>query len=313
MLPIFKIHERFPKDPVASKALYASGVCHSQLQQRDLALRDWTQLLTHYPQSEEAPEALYQKAMEELRGEAYRAAGATLDERLKRYPDDNRKADVLYWRAVAYRKLNDFTEATKKFRDCLAAGPTKEIERETILQLGLLLYQQDKKDEAAKFFLKLLDAPFAQKMGVERLAWLASFELSQKAYEPALAAANALIGLKPDAGWLQTGWALAGNIHLARGERDAAAEAYREALKTGAATTYAAESALNLGRLLTERGEFEEARQFLADAAARAVSPEMIGIRARAYAALAENAEKKGDEETALRYQMSVGILFDDK
>ncbi|MBP5509483.1 MAG: tetratricopeptide repeat protein [Kiritimatiellae bacterium] len=308
-----KIHERFPKDPVASKALYASGVCHSQLQQRDLALRDWTQLLTHYPQSEEAPEALYQKAMEELRGEAYRAAGATLDERLKRYPDDNRKADVLYWRAVAYRKLNDFTEATKKFRDCLAAGPTKEIERETILQLGLLLYQQDKKDEAAKFFLKLLDAPFAQKMGVERLAWLASFELSQKAYEPALAAANALIGLKPDAGWLQTGWALAGNIHLARGERDAAAEAYREALKTGAATTYAAESALNLGRLLTERGEFEEARQFLADAAARAVSPEMIGIRARAYAALAENAEKKGDEETALRYHMSVGILFDDK
>ena len=35
-------------------------------------------------------------------------------------------------------------------------------------------------------------------------------------------------------------------------------------------------------------------------------------MRANAYAGLARNAELKGDPEGALRYYMSVGILFDD-
>jgi len=37
-----------------------------------------------------------------------------------------------------------------------------------------------------------------------------------------------------------------------------------------------------------------------------------LGLRAHAYAGLARNAELKGDAEGALRYYMSVGILFDD-
>jgi len=307
-----QVASRFPSDPLAAKALFASGVCQSRLNQGEAALRDWTALLTKYPDSEEVAETLYQKAMEELRAKNPRAAGATLDERMRRFPDDARKAEALYWRGSICRQLEDLAEAEKMFRACLAATPSKEFEREAMLELGMILQQVGRGPEAAELFQKLLDAPIAEKLGADRLAWLAEFQLTQKQPEAAARAANTLIALKPDRGWLQTGWTILGRVHRSKGERDPAIHAFTEALNTGASTTFGAEAALRLGELLTEAGKFDEAGKHLTDAATRAASPELLGLRAHAYAGLARNAEQKGDAEAALRYYMSVGILFDD-
>jgi len=307
-----QVAERFPSDPLAAKALYASGVCQSQLGQSDAALRDWTALLTRYPGGDMVPETLYQKAMEELRAKNLRAAGATLDERVRRFPEDVRKAEVLYWRASICRQLNDLAEAERLFRACLAAVPSKEFEREAMLELGMILQQVGRKPEAAALFQKLLDAPIAEKLGAERLAWLAEFQIEQKQYDAAVQAANTMIALKVDKGWKQTAWTLLGRVYRAKSERDPAVHAFNEALATGAMTAYGAEAALRLGELFTESGRYDDAFKQLNDAATRAASPELLGLRAHAYAGLARNAELKGDVEGALRYYMSVGILFDD-
>ncbi len=307
-----QVAERFPDDALAAKALYASGVCRSRLSQSEAALRDWTVLLTKYPNSEEVSEALYQKAMEELRAKNPRAAGATLDERRRRFPEDARKAEVLYWRAAVCRQLDDPVEAEKLFKACLAANPSKEYERESMLELGMILQQGGRKVEAAELFQKLLDAPIAEKLGADRLAWLAEFQFEQKQPDAASKAANTLLALKPDKGWVQTAWTVLGRVHRSKGERDPAIQAFTEALNAGASTAYGAEAALRLGELLTDAGKFDEASKHLNDAASRAASPELLGLRAHAYAGLARNAELKGDAEAALRYYMSVGILFND-
>jgi len=307
-----QVAARFPDDPLAAKALYASGACLSRLGQSEAALRDWTALLTRYPSCDLVAETLYQKAMEEFRMKNVRAAGTTLDERMRRFPEDARKAEVLYWRASAYRQVGELVEAEKLFRASLAASPSKEFERETMLELGMILQQVGRKPEAAELFQKLLDAPIAEKLGADRLAWLAEFQLEQKQYDAAAKAARTLVAIKADKGWTQTAWTLQGRVFLAKSERDPAAQAFRESLATGASTVYGAEAALRLGELLTDSGKYEEAAQQLNDAATRAASPDMLGLRARAYAGLARNAESKGDSEGALRYYMSVGILFDD-
>ncbi len=307
-----QVAQRFPEDALAAKALYASGVCLARLGQSDAALRDWTALLTKYPSSEMAAEALYQKAMEEIRAKNLRAAGGTLDERMRRFPEDARKPESLYWRASIYRQAGELAEAEKLYLACLASAPAKEFEREAMLELGMLLQQVGRKAEAAGYFQKLLDAPIAEKLGADRLAWLAEFQLEQKQYDAAAQAANTLVGQNADKGWKQTAWTLLGRVHRAKSERDAAMHAFGEALGTGATTAYGAEAALRLGELLTESGKYDEAHKHLNDAAARASSPELLGLRAHAYAGLARNAEIKGDAEGALRYYMSVGILFDD-
>jgi len=307
-----QVAERFQNDPLAAKALYASGVCRSRLGQSDSALRDWTVLLTKYPNSEEVAETLYQKAMEELRTKNPRAAGATLEERIRRFPEDERKAEVFYWRGAVCRQTEDPVEAEKYFRACLAATPSKEFEREAMLDLGMILQQAGRKTEAAELFQKLLDAPIAEKLGPDRLAWLAEFQLEQKQPDAAVKAANTLIGLNPDKGWVQTAWTVLGRVYRSKNERDPAIHAFSEALGTGASTPYGAEAALRLGELLTDAGKFDEAGKHLDDAATRAATPELLGLRAHAYAGLARNAELKGDADAALRYYMSVGILFDD-
>lgn len=304
---------RFPEDPLAAKSLYASGACLSRLGQSEAALRDWTALLTRYSSSDMVPETLYQKAMEEFRMKNVRAAGTTLDERMRRFPEDARKAEVLYWRASALRQTGELAEAERLFRACLAAAPAKEFEREAMLELGMILQQVGRKGEAADLFQKLLDAPIAEKLGADRLAWLAEFQLEQKQCDAAAKAARALVAIKPDKGWLQTAWTLLGRVALAKSERDPAIQAFGEALATGASTSYGAEAALRLGELLTESGKFDEAAKHLNDAAARASSSALLWLRAHAYADLAHNAELKGDAEAALRYYMSVGILFDDQ
>jgi len=219
---------------------------------------------------------------------------------------------VLYWRAAVARQTGDRVEAEKLFRACLAATPAKEFERESMLELGLLLQEDGRKEEAAGLFQTLLDAPITDKIGPDRLAWLAEFQLEQKRLDAAAKAANALLALKPDKGWVQTAWTVLGRIHRAKEERDPAIHAFTEALSAGASTAYGAEAALRLGELLTQAGRFDDAAKHLNDAAARAAAPELLGLRAHAYMGLARNAEMKGDTEAALRYYMSVGILFND-
>ena len=308
-----KVANTFPEDPLAATSLYASGVCLVRINQSEGALRDWTALLSKYPDSSLVAETLYQKAMEEIRIKQSRAAGATLDELLRRFPDNNHKAEILYWRGTIYRELNDLVEAEKAFRSALAAKPAKEFERECMLELGLLLHNTGRSGEAAELFNKLLDSNIADKLGEDKLAWLAEFQQKNKQYDSASKAAYVLIKLQPDKGWQQTAWTIIGRVHNEKGESDPAIYAFQQALATGASTDYGAEAALKLGELLTRSGRYDEAEKTLNEAAGRAANPELIGMRARAYAGLARNAELKGDLEAAIRYYISVGILFDHK
>jgi len=308
-----KVAERFPDDGLVPKALYSSGVCMSRLGQSEAALRDWTALLAKYPSDDLAAETLYQKAMEELRIKSHRAASATLDELLRRFPEDKRKPEILYWRAGIFRQLGETAEAEKTYLAALAATPPKEFEREIMLDLGVILLQTGRKPEAADYFRQLLDAPIAGKIGVDRLAWLAEFDCDNQRYDDAIHTANTLLTLpSADKGWKQTAWTIIGRARRKKNERDPAMQAFAEALATGAATVYGTEAALGLGEILTEMGKFSEAAARLNEAALRAAPQEQLRWRALAYSGLARNAEMKGDADAALRYYMSIGILFDD-
>jgi len=308
-----QVAERFPDDPLAPKALFSAGVCMSRLGQAEAALRDWTALLAKYPSSDMVAETLYQKAMEELRLKNHRAASATLDEIVQRFPDDKRKAEILYWRASIFRQIGETAEAEKMYQAALAATPAKEFEREIMLELGLILLQAERKAEAAGYFRQLLDAPIAERIGVDRLAWLAEFDYTQQQYDNAIRAANTLLTLpSADKGWKQTAWTLIGRTHRTKNERDAAMKAFTESLATGASTVYGTEAALSLGEMLAEAGKHDEAVLRLNEAALRAAPKEQLRWRALAYCGLARNAEMKGDAEDALRYYISVSILFDD-
>lgn len=307
-----KFAERYPKDPLAPSALFGAGDCLLRHGQSDAALREWTQLLATYPESNIVAETLYQKAFQELRSKNTRAANMTLDELARRFPKDQRMGEVLYWRGNLYHQANERVEAEKMYRAALAATPPKDVERETMLALGLLLLQNDKKSDAAHYFRILLDSPIVERLGPDRIAWLAEQDCEQGKFDDALHATHVLLKMNSDKGWKQTASTILGRVYRKKGDRDPAMKAFTEALATGATTVYGTEAALSLGEMFSDAGKYAEATTYLNDAATRASSQDQLPWRARAYAALARNAERNNDREGALRYYMSVSILFND-
>lgn len=304
--------KHWPTNPDSAQALYQAGVAEVKAGRPLEARADWTALLSQFPDSPVAAEALYARAMEEVRSKDFRAADRSLAERIKRFPNADKKAEVYYWWGVSAHGADDDPEAEKHFRDALAAEPTAEFEREIKLELAAILQKRGKSAEAAQLFAGLLDTKAVDRLPPGTLSWVAESMLETTNPAAALLAAKVIEGRKIDPSWTQIGAQLVGAASECLGEEDAAMAAYARALKTGAQTEEGAKAALALGRLETAKGLFDEAKEHLGDAVNRAQAPTMIGIRARAYAALAHNEEERGDAAAALGYHMMVGALFDD-
>ncbi|MCQ2389356.1 MAG: tetratricopeptide repeat protein [Kiritimatiellae bacterium] len=298
---------------LAPRALYLAAAYEARLGQVREAMADWTALLAKYPDCPFAADALRARGMEEIRQQDHKAAHRTLGELARRYPDRAKDAETLYWRGVAARGAGDESEAEARFRETLAAKPDAETARDAKLELAFVLERKGAKTESAKLLAELLDTPAVDRMTPASLAWTAETLLEGDAAMAASAAkaAGLLERRDVDPTWKQIAATLRGRAEEKRGALDAAAAAYARALEQNARTPSAATAALNLGRLETSAADHDKARDHLTEAVERANTPELVELRVLAYAALAENEEKRGDREAALKYHLLVGTLFD--
>lgn len=308
--------ENWPTNAMVPQALFASGCSLARAGQSDGALRDWRQLLTRFPRHELVPETLFQKALEETKRDGGRAAAETLDQLLRDHPAYTQLDEARFWRAQHAYAAGELELAESLLRACRNGKPPLAIRREADFLLGLVLQATGRDEEAAACFQPLLKAPVGDKFTVDRLQWLAEFQYGRKAFGDSEAAARAMLtrsDLSPE--WRQAGHTLLARALRAGGNRTGAIAACRQALEVGARTRYGAEAALRLGEMLLEEGgesDVAAAEAALAEAAKRAATPDLQDIRAYAYAGLARAAEQRDDKTAAIRYHMSVAILFDD-
>lgn len=308
-----KVATLYPKHQQTPQALYAAGVCQARAGNSEAALSNWNTLITTHPGFKETDEALFQSGLELLRLKKNTAAIKLFDKLITEHPKANRLTEAHYWRAVLHHQLDNTTAAIADFQTVLKGDAAANIISETRLTLGTLLLQQDKLNEAATVFQPLLEGTTRDTLPPDRLAWLAEFQFNRKAFTEAEAAARALAQRKQqDDGWVQTGWALLGRSLRAQKKNTAAIEAYTHAAAIKSETRYLPEALLRLGELLTDDGKFSDAEKYLRDAVAKTSAPEWQGIRAHAYAALGRCAETRGQNEEALRYYLSVALLYDD-
>ena len=303
---------RWPTNALVPQALFASGLCLAQAGQSEAALRDWHQLLTRFPAHETVPEARFQKAMEEIRLGNGREAAATLDELMRAHPGHPRIDEARFWRAQQAYVAREMGEAERLLRACLSGHPPLGVAREAAFLLGLVLQATGRDAEAAATFQPLLDAPVGDKFSIDRLNWLAEFQFARRAFVESEAAARAMTARAPSPEWKEAAFTLLARALQARQRPAEAMAAFTQALAAGARTRYGAEAALRLGELLMATGRLDEAEARLQEAASRASTPELQDLRAHAYAALGAAAERRGDRAAAVRYHMSVAILYDD-
>lgn len=308
-----KLVAAFPDDPLAVKALYASGLCLSRAEIYEEAVRDWRRLIAEYPDHALVQEALYQRSMNEIRLGRTRDAAAGLSELFRRFPDSRFTSDAYYWKGMLLRDEEQFAKAEEAFRKAMQTASREDLKREATFELGLVLQQLDRLEDAAALLQDLLDTPLSGKFPPELLEWMSTYHCAQGACAKAAMAAEKLVKTASDSAWKQAGWVLLGRAEAARQRTRAAETAFREALDIEVNTRYAADAALQLGDLALARDAAGAAEPYFRLASRKAGGDATVAVRARSFFGLGRAAEMRGHDEAASRYFMSVAILYDHK
>ena len=301
-----------PQSELVPQALLASGVCLEQTGDTAGAIRDWSRLLLEYPQAAVVPEALYQKALVELRIKDFRAAALSLDELLSRYVKSERYAEAAFWRGSLASQDENLQRAEQLLKMAVERKLPESIDREARLQLGIVLFKLGREEEAAACFQPLLNLEMQQKIDPERLIWLAEFQLSRKNPQAALMAAQVLLDKWPGDVRKQTAHALRAKVFEQQGDFVKAAVEYRTALSINVRGSYAADAAYALAEILFKEHKYGEAEGYYKTTADFTPASEQVSLRARAYAGLMRTAVLLKKDEDAVRYAMTLAILFDD-
>lgn len=272
----------------------------------DEALALYRDIAAQFGKSADGAEALYRKAMIDLRAERWSAAELALAEALANPAVGSRKASALYWRGVAALRLEHVKEGADFLRNALEAGLSLDESREARLLLADIDLESGKTEAARAAYAKLVSEGACDRMSAAKT--LAVGKLVEG--DAARTCAKALVA-NAAAEWRQAGHALLGLVEEKAQSYTAAIAAYRQALAEPVETEAAAEAALALGLLESRAGELVAADATLK----RAVTLNKSSPRARAlaYLALARTCVARKDFEGARGYATVVANLFDDK
>jgi len=293
---------RFSRQPADELRL---GWAYETAERQEEAVAAYDRLVRAHAGSAEAAEALYRKALVEVRRENWAAAELALAEAVASGKLGATAASASFWRGVAAARLGHEQESVSFLKTALASELGIDESREARLILADVDWRAGRTEAAKAAYAKLVAEGACERMDSARL--LAVGRLLGGA--GAETCAKALIAGK-SAEWRQAGWALLGDVEESRAAYTAAVDAYRKALAEPAKTAEARQAAYRLGRLETRQGQYARAEDSLRTAVE--LSVEDVRARAEAYLALAENAEAKGDAKSACAYATVVDSLFDD-
>ena len=278
------------------------------------ALAEYAAIAKAFPKTEEAAEALFRKAMADMRAKRWSAGDLSLAEMLASGAGASRKAEALFWRGVAANRLGHAGESCAFLKDALAAGLSLDNSREARLMLADADFLAERSGAARAAYAQLVREGAAERMGAAKKLAVGRFLLSDSGGEPMPAEAKACAKALADTGgtpeWRQAAYALMGEAEEAAGEFTAAAASYSKALAEKVRTECAGETAYRLGVLLSRAGDHAEAEKALSEAVKLSSSDNLR--RCRAYLWLAKNSEAMTDYHRAAFYATYVATLFDD-
>lgn len=264
-----------------------------------------------HPGSRDAAQALYRKAMIELREENWSAAGLSLSEAVKSDAAYGNRGDVLYWMGYAALRLGHEKEAEDSLRKALEKGIDLDCSREARIAIADIEYKRGNLDAARDAFKKLVQEGAAERMSAAKINAVGRFLFGRGDYEEAKLCAMALLKAAEEPQWRQAALILKADSERKQGFFPAAIEAYRKALDNDTLTEYAPGAFLELGKLELRMGELDVAEATLR----KAVKLNAKDNRARleSYLELAMLCEKRGNAKDACAYATIVMTLFDDK
>ncbi len=154
------LYEREPQGEYAGQALLHIGnIYYLNLRRMRDAIQSYEKLIEELPGRREEPIARVQlaKIFENEIGDL--SAAIVQYDRLLEIKNLDDRAEVLYLRANAYFKKEEFTRALRELRQLEESGVSGHLAHQVALKIGAIYQIQRKYDDALPYFRKVAEAP----------------------------------------------------------------------------------------------------------------------------------------------------------
>lgn len=279
------------------------------------AISEYVAVAKDFSGTENALEALYRKALLDIKAGRWSAAEMSLAEMLSCDLKTAREGEALYWRGICAVRLGHESKGSEYLKAALKKSISLDSIREAKLVLADIDFKAGRIKEAREAYRQLVNEGATSRMSAAKLYSVGQFLLSGNGGEPHLEEAKLcaraiLAAAKNSPEWKQLAFDLLGRSEEAGGELTSAIGSYRQALAENVCTERRRIAALNLGILLCRSGESSEAETVLKEAVN--LNGGDSSARARAYLYLAKVRELVEDRQGARDYATVVTALFND-
>ena len=279
------------------------------------AISEYVAIAKDFSGTENALEALYRKALLDIRAGRWSAAEMSLAEMLSSGLKTAREGEALYWRGICAVRLGHETKGSEYLKAALNKSISLDSIREAKLVLADIDFKAGRIKESREAYRQLVKEGATSRMSAAKLYSVGQFLLSGNGGEPHLEEAKLcaraiLAAAENSPEWKQLAFDLLGRSEEAGGELTSAIGSYRQALAENVCTERRRTAALNLGILLCRSGESSEAETVLKEAVN--LNSGDSSARARAYLHLAKVRELVEDRQGARDYATVVTALFND-
>jgi TolA-binding protein len=301
--------DKFPKHPMASKALLKRALLYQEAKNFPAAVNDFNKIATAYPASAERETALLQKGLTLGQQEDYPQMTLAFRQFLKDYPNSAGASQANYWIGWASFEAKKYSDAIAPLLKAREENPQEYAEK---CSLRLLLCYQNlgNKDEAAHELDAFIEKDPSRVGFVSDVSrWLGTEYYNQNNFEGA-AKYLQLVTNNADPAKIDKGlwFILARSLNETKAYQPAS-EAANHYLETATAPQDRAQGFLALGRaqiglqLLDAAGKTaEQALELQPEGRFNADARMLIG----------DIESARGNYENAARSYMSVAVLYED-
>ena len=280
----------------------------------EYAKKIYDEIASRNPGTDDAAEALFRKAMVEIRSKMWSAAELSLAEAMKSSPSHAKFNEMRYWRGMTQINLGHKAEGAKLLAESLQGILRVELNREARITLADIAFEEGNLDAAKTAYARLVAEGATERMSSKKILAVGRFLIEHKsgidALREALMCAQALLAIADTDEWKQQALFLKAQADEVAGHFAAAIVAYHEGFKLPTRTERAAWASLRYGTLERKAGNLDAAESILCEAVE--LNSKDSSSRCNAYIQLAELSLARGDVRAARAYATVVTTLFSD-
>lgn len=262
---------RLDKNASGDYSMYQKGIMMGLSHQYADEINQMDALITAYPKSDLAPQAMLEKGnAQALLGKNNDALGtyATL---LKNYPKSVEARKGLLQTALVNKSMGKEDDAIEAYKKVIRQYPTSDEAQAAAEDMKLIYADRGQLAEYGKFLNSVPNAPKIDVGEVERL----TFEAAEKAAiasRPSIDKMQQYIKDYPAGAYVPKAKYYIARYHYAKGNYNDAMKSIDEALQGGGDASYAQDVLAMRSDILARQGKMEEALQSYKDLAERASS-----------------------------------------